>query len=157
MAVKIRKTRWSDVVELAQNIRPIDKKEIELISGHTPLEALKQGFECSYYCRTILYKGRVIGIFGAAKVCILSLNAQIWLLGATDFFTIRRDLLLKSKFYIKKMMKNVIELENYVWIGNKASLRWLKWCGFEFDTPMPYGKSKALFVHFSMKKEKEHV
>lgn len=154
MAVKIRKTKLKDIYALADNVRETDKREIMHASGHTPLEALKMGFERSYYVRTILYQNDVIGIFGATKHCILSDSASVWLIGAKDFFKVKKDLLIHSKHYIKRMLKPVAKLENDVWVENKASIRWLKWCGFEFDEPCPYGLLKVPFMHFYMRKEK---
>lgn len=154
MAVKIRKTTLKDIYALADNVRETDKREIMLASGHTPLEALKIGFERSYFIRTILFQGKVIGIFGATRHCILTDNASVWLIGAKDFFKIKKDLLIYSKPYIKRMLKPVEKLENDVWIENKASVRWLKWCGFHFDEAQPFGITKALFQHFYLRKEK---
>lgn len=154
MAVKIRKTTLKDVYILVERIREIDKTEIALATGHKPVEALKHGYERSYYIRTILNQGKVIGIFGATKHCVLTDSACVWLIGAKDFYKVKRDLLIYSKRYIKRMLKPVAKLENDVWVENKASIRWLKWCGFKFEKPRPYGLSKALFSHFYMRKEK---
>ncbi|MCP6429157.1 hypothetical protein NL523_27970, partial [Klebsiella pneumoniae] len=36
-------------------------------------------------------------------------------------------------------------------IHNSLSIDWLKWLGFTFDEPAPYGKDGSLFYHFYAK------
>jgi hypothetical protein len=43
-------------------------------------------------------------------------------------------------------------LENWVDARNVTSIKWLKWCGFDFDDPAPFGVEQLMFHRFEMRK-----
>ena len=155
MAVKWRFARFEDIAAVAADMRALDKKELELSGGWEPLEALTQSFNASAFCRCIELDGRPVALFGVVKPYILSRKGFIWLLGSNGLAKVKKNFVENSKKYVNECFQYAGFLENYVWIENKLSIRWLKWCGFKFDEPKPYGIKKALFLHFY--KEKEDV
>lgn len=152
MEVKFRPARYEDIAEVAAKMREIDRKELELSSGHSPLEALERSFEQSQYCRCIEVDGTPAALFGVCRPFILSSGGLIWLLGSNDLKKIKKSFVENSIKYIEECFEYAEYLENYVWIENRFSIRWLKWCGFKFDKPRPYGLKKALFLHFYKEK-----
>lgn len=148
MAVSFRDPVPSDVVLIAENMRAVDREEIELSSGLPPLEALQYSFEHSEYCQTMLLEDEPIGMFGVSKNSLLSSVGCIWFLGTADMHKVKKSFVFHALHYIKVFFNYADRLENYVWVGNKLSIRWLKWCGFTLDKPAPYGLKKALFIHF---------
>ena len=150
MEVKWRFAEKADIPAVAAGMREIDRKELDFAGGWEPLEALQHSFETSEYCRCIELDGRPVALFG-----VLSRKGLIWLLGTKDLVRMKKSFVENSIKYVNEGFKYADCLENYVWIENKLSIRWLKWCGFKFDEPRPYGLKKALFLHFY--KEKENV
>lgn len=148
MAVSFRDPMPSDVVLIADNMRAIDREEIELSSGLKPLEALQYSLGHSEYCQTMLLDDEPIGMFGVSKNTILSNVGCIWFLGTEEMNKVKKSFVVNSLPYINRLFDYAERLENYVWIENKLSTRWLKWCGFTLDKPAPYGLKKALFIHF---------
>lgn len=155
MEVKWRFAEKADIPAVAAGMREIDRKELDLAGGWEPLEALQHSFETSEYCRCIELDGRPVALFGVCRPFLLSRKGLIWLLGAKDLVRMKKSFVENSMKYVNEGFKYADCLENYVWIDNKLSIRWLKWCGFKFDEPRPYGLKKALFLHFY--KEKENV
>lgn len=155
MEVKFRTAHWADIMAVAADMRDIDRKELALAGGNEPLEVLKQSFENSEYCRCIELDGRPVALFGVRRPFLLSRKGLIWLLGTKDLVRMKKSFVENSMKYVNEGFKYVDCLENYVWIENKLSIRWLKWCGFKFDEPRPYGLKNALFLHFY--KERENV
>lgn len=152
MVVSFRVAVPSDVVLIADNMRAIDREEIELSSGLTPLEALQYSYDHSEYCQTMLFDGVPVGMFGVSKNSLLSNVGCIWFLGTEEMNKVKKSFVVNSLPYINRLFDYAERLENYVWIENKLSIRWLKWCGFKFDEPAPYGVKKALFLHFYKEK-----
>lgn len=152
MVVSFRVAVPSDVVLIADNMRAIDREEIELSSGLTPLEALQYSYDHSEYCQTMLFDGVPVGMFGVSKNSLLSNVGCIWFLGTEEMNKVKKSFAVNSLPYINRLFDYAERLENYVWIENKLSIRWLKWCGFKFDEPAPYGVKKALFLHFYKEK-----
>lgn len=155
MAVKWRWAKKEDIAVVAANMREIDRQELALAGGVEPYEALKQSVEQSKYCRCIEFDGEAVALFGVNKPFILGNKGFIWLLGTDGLAKIKKNFVQNSMQYVNEGFEYVDCLENYVWNENKLSMRWLKWCGFKFDEPAPYGLKKALFMHFY--KEKEDV
>lgn len=155
MVVKWRFAKREDIAAVADKMRNIDRTELELASGLQPLEALEKSFELSLYCRCIEVDGEPAAIFGVRKPFVLNSKGLIWLLGTDKMTRIKNNFVKNCMQYINEGFDYVDSLENYVWIENKLSIRWLKWCGFKLDEPKPYGLKQALFLHFY--KEKKNV
>lgn len=155
MVVKWRWARREDISIIADNMRIIDRKELALAGGLSPYETLCKSFEQSIYCRCIEANGEPVALFGVNKPYVLGQSAYIWMLGTDKLNKIKKNFVQNCLQYINESFEYADYLENYVWIENKLSIRWLKWCGFKFDEPMLYGVKKALFMHFY--KEKEDV
>ena len=99
----MRMSTLDDVEYLAPRLRFEDKQEILAASGLTPYVALKQSFENSQICLTIVNpKDEPVGIFGV--VDLGGFIGGIWMLGTDDLAGIQIAFL--------KECKKVIELLN---------------------------------------------
>ncbi len=157
MEVRWRCATTEDILVVAENMRYIDRKELELAGGGEPFEVVRKGFENSIYCRCIDIDGVPAALFGVRRPFILSKRGLIWLLATEAMAKIKKNFVKNSIDYVNEAFEYADLLENYVWIENKKSIRWLKWSGFNFDPPKPYGLKKALFLHFYKEKEKKNV
>lgn len=153
MEVKFRPARYEDVAKVAAHMREIDRKELALMGELQPLEALEKSLELSQYCRCIELDGEPVALFGVRRPFVLSRNGLIWLLGTEELAKMKKSFVMNSLKYVKEGFEYADRLENYVWIENRLSIRWLKWCGFTFDEPKPYGAKQALFLHFYQEKK----
>lgn len=155
MEVKFRAVYKEDIAKVAAHMREIDRKELALSCGREPLEVLQQSCEYSQYSRCIELNGEPVALFGVRRPFVLSRSGLIWLLGTEELAKMKKSFVMNSLKYVNEGFEFADRLENYVWINNKLSIRWLKWCGFTFDEPKPYGEKQALFLHFY--KEKKNV
>ena len=150
---KERKSEYSDVLELIDNLREEDVRELELLNTN-PETALINSFFHSEYCFTVLYKDKPIAIFGAGRKVFNNTGdkiASIWFLGSKDIERHKIEFLRKSKKYLKFFQSKFDILENYVDKRNIKYIKWLKWLGFKFDKTI--NVSGGSLEHFYLKKE----
>lgn len=87
-------------------------------------------------------------MFGINKSTITSVEAVIWMLSTDLIHKIGFKFIRHSKHVVDVLMSDKTKLYNYVWDGNKVSIKWLQWLGFEISEPKPYGISGAPFRYF---------
>ncbi len=149
MAAKVRLCEAGDVEYVAANMRAIDAEEIRLAGNHDPWECLTDGVNHSTYCRTIEIDGRPAAILGLVPTNILGRSGIVWLLGTDAIERHAKAFCHLCRQELAEMMSRADRLENFVWVENKISIRWLKWLGFEFeDKEIVWGPKKARFLHF---------
>lgn len=142
MGATYRHAVKEDIDILAPIMREADRREVYASHGASPKEALEISFRNSVECFTILSNdGQVIGMFGVAEDS--PKTAVPWLLGADDIPFIAKDLLVQSEKKVKEWKNKYSEMYNFVHCDNRASLRWLEWLGFSFETEI-----KNNFVRF---------
>lgn len=143
-----RKSVFSDVKYLADNLRDADEKELKASSGLEPLEALSLSFKISHECNTIVTDdGTVVGIFGLAR--INDTMGCPWLMGTDLIKDIRSEFLRGSKDWIIEKNKEYQVLTNFVHAENTTAIRWLKYLGFSFPRLVEeYGVGKEPFYEF---------
>lgn len=122
-----------DVPHIAKRLRAVDLKEIAIISGRDPLEALQDGYERSDDPRTILAPNvEPVAMFGV--VPFTPGVGGVWLLGTDRFTEIEtiKPFMRWCRPWVDDMQSRHPILFNHIWRGNEVSQRWLRWCGFEF-------------------------
>lgn len=145
---KERKSVYSDVLELKNNLRYEDIRELELLDLN-PETALANSFFHSEYCFTVLYKNKPIAIFGAGRTVFNNTgmkSASIWFLGSKDIEKYKIEFLKKSKKYVQFFQSKFDILENYIDRRNIKYIKWLKWLGFKFDKSI--NVSNGVLEHF---------
>lgn len=135
---------------IAENMRDADAKEVLSTRGYTPLGALKASINLSGYHKVVHFDDVPTAVFGVTFRTVLKHSGSPWLLGTDNLFNYKRELLYYSPIVIEEMMRVCERLENYVHVDNNQSIRWLKWLGFSFDDPAPYGVAGDNFQRFEM-------
>lgn len=116
--------------------------------GHTPESAIIEGMQCSDYVTIGAIDDDVCCVFGLRIRDILGGNGVPWLLGTDNIVKHRRTFIPHSHQVVRDMLNICPNLENYCWVGNTVSIRWLKKLGFTFDDPEPTGVNGELFSRF---------
>lgn len=135
---------------VAQNMRKMDKREVELTSGRSPLEALRTGRRASELCSAILVDTVPVAVYGLAMPTLLGSHGVPWMLGTEEVYRHPKQTLLYGRAIVENMRDYSSILQNYVYTHNKISIRWLAKIGFQIHKAEPYGVNGALFHRFSI-------
>lgn len=133
---------WRIVPALLSHIQPIaaamreaDQREVWASHRHTPEEALAFSLERSDLAWTGIIDGQPAVMWGAARIgSLITQKGAPWLLATGALETARRVFLRHCRGHVAQMQARFARLENYVHAENRASLRWLRWCGFSIES-----------------------
>ena len=143
-------------MDLAYRLRPADVEEIKASSGRTPEEALCASVASSRKAWALVHNGRCEAIFGIAPWPLTSDVGAPWLLASERFETLGRYVLKQTDAYTSELEKEFPVLCNYVDARHTASIRWLRWAGFEITGfELHHGVERRPFYRFS--KVSRHV
>lgn len=151
-AVRLSKNAWvreatpAHCHELAANMREEDREELWKGSRALPLETLLLGQMVSLKTWAFEVQGKVVAIFGVAP--ITSMVGAPWMLASPELPYVRKTFLAHCREFINEMHTLRPVLVNRAWTGNPIHLLWLRWLGFEFCTPEPYGPDGEAFQEF---------
>lgn len=137
--------------EVAANIRDHDRDEIYASCLLTPLRALEFSMRVSRHVWAGLVNGKTICVFGVSGKTTLSDVGMPWMIGTPLVEKYQRTFLRRCRRCVGVMLSEYTALENYVDVRNVASVKWLRWLGFEMDEPMPYGPFGLPFMRFEMR------
>jgi hypothetical protein len=145
-----RPSKEEDCYILAPNLRHQDQLEISYSVGLSNDVVLVNSFNLSKTeCNSIIHNDTVIGMFGLGIDPVNKTHGIPWLLGSDDLLQVKRPFLKQSKIWVDKISKDYTILYNYVHIGNKVSIKWLKYLGFIFIRLIPYyGVGRKPFYEF---------
>lgn len=87
-------------------------------------------------------------VFGAARISELSGIGVPWLLGTDETVKNPVEFLRLSKPCLDDIQGRFPMLRNWVDARNAASIRWLKWLGFEVHASAPFGPFDQQFHKF---------
>lgn len=136
---------------IAVHARPADVEEVAAASGRSCYDALVIGLRLSERPMTGLVNGQPACMFGIALTSSVYNKGAPWMIGSTLIDQHATAFLRRSKAAFYPLARHYSELENYVDARHLAAIRWLKWLGFEFDAPKPYGVAQLPFHRFYMK------
>lgn len=142
--------RWH-AEAIAANPRPADVRELWTSSRTRLVDALLHGMERSTAPLTAMHDGEPVAMLGVVPFSILSGIGVVWMLGSErlDTLSCQRDLLRTSRPQVEIWKEQFPALlYNFVDERNTQAIRWLKWLGFQFLPPIPYGPDKAPFIPF---------
>lgn len=140
------------VEELARTMRAADRDEVWASNHHTPEQALDRSMSLTSEPFTGLMDGRVVCIFGVAQATILSDEGSPWLLTSDLVGKTAHTFLRVSRVYFEEINKRYTNLVNHVDCRNRQAIHWLKWLGFKFDEPAPYGPDGLPFMRFESRR-----
>lgn len=144
----IRPGTLQDCLSLAPRLRPEDALELELASGKTPLEVLKESLEVSSECFAAEADGLVIAMGGCRYIEEMSVGVP-WLVGSPEILNHPVSLVAAGRVAVDRWGKNCSVLCNLTHAENHVHHRWLRHIGFSFmPDPWPMGPTRAPFLQF---------
>ena len=141
--------------EIAANPRPADVAELWSSSRSSPHVAMLRGLERTVEPFVGLHDGKPVCMFGASPFSIMGGMGSAWMIGsaALDRKSVQKDLLRLSVPVVDYMQAQFPALlYNFVDARNTAAIRWLRWLGFQFSDPIPYGVDGLPFLPFYRRK-----
>lgn len=144
MRVEFRAATLQHAYDLAPRLRSADKAEIKARSGKSPVLGLISSVHASNPGITAVVDDEIICIFGAAAT-ESPLLGSVWLLGSDAIEQHNRLFLRESRRWINALHAIYPVLYNYVDERNAVHLRWLRWLGFSFFPPRPFGVEQRPF------------
>lgn len=137
---------------IAADMRSADAAEVMASHGHTPTQAIMEGWKLSQYSVVVMVNSEPCVIMGLVNWDLLSGSGVPWLLGTERALKYSREFFRLSPPVIDEMLTVCPRLFNYVHAENKISIKWLKWIGFTIDEPMPHGINGELFHRFHLER-----
>lgn len=120
-----RTSTVDDIGAIAASMRPADRREIMLLSGQEPKEALTECFESSTVCRTLSYKNTPLIMYGTTK------DGIVWGLGSTEIDKHTMGFLRVSRDEVEVLQGDHEQIYNLVHADNELHLKWVEFVGFE--------------------------
>jgi hypothetical protein len=114
-----------DVGAIAASMRPADQREIMLLSGQEPKQALTECFEQSDVCRTLSYQDTPLIMYGTTPQGI------VWGLGSSTIDEHTFGFLRISREEVEILQGDKPLIFNLVHADNELHLKWVKYVGFE--------------------------
>lgn len=141
----------ADIDAILPDIRQADRDEIEG-ALHIPMrQALADALADHCKASKIVVDGAVVAVFGDSTH-----STEIgvpWLISTRHVERFPRAFLQVCKPEVAEMLTRHPLLLNYVDARNQAAIRWLRWLGFTFCEPEPYGPDGHPFHCFWMRRK----
>lgn len=140
---------------VAARVREADREELWASSRAEPLDVMLAGIKSTPEPLAAIYEGEVACVFGAWPFSALGGMAAAWMVGSEtlDRHGAQRDLLRLSRPVVAYWQDQFPALlYNFVDARNDSAIRWLRWLGFQFGDPIPYGVDGLPFLPFYMRK-----
>lgn len=151
LEVSITPTTSEDLDELAEHMRDIDRKECRLTMPMPVRKALSLSHEVSYETLTGRVDGKLVAVFGIARMSTISSVGVPWMLGTPLVERYAMTVIRYNREMISKWEKQHSILKNYVHVDNETSIRWLRWLGFTILKPVRFGAKNEFFHPFELR------
>lgn len=155
MTISIVEAKPDHILELRENLRPEDEKEITCL-GLCVKKVLWRTFKASIFSKTALIEGKVAAIWGVGGNALGNVGKP-WLLTSPISKTVPIAFAFIYRNQVRDMLKIFPVLENWVHNDYTESVRLLKIIGFQLDEPEPIGKNGALFRRYYMQEQKQEL
>lgn len=134
--------------DLLSDLREADRLELEALRGWTAEQELREAVRITPHARSCIAEGKVLAIFGDSRHD--EFIGIPWMVSSNAISRHARSFLVCCAEVIEDMRTRHQYLVNFADTRNNIAIRWLKWCGFEFFKPIPYGRGGELFHPFTM-------
>ena len=127
-------------LEVASNLLPADRREVEECHGVDAKEALIDAVQkpsCVYF---VVPNGKTAGMAGVDD------GGQIWMLCTTAIHDYPMTFVREAKRYVERQEDKL--LWNIVDKRNKVHLKLLQFLGFKFLREIEHGPNKLTFIEF---------
>ncbi len=127
-------------IEVASNLLPDDRREVQEGHGHDPESALIVGMN---NCDSVYFKvpnDKIAGMAGVYK------EGQIWMLCTDAIYEYPHTFAREAKRYVKSRKEEL--LWNIVDERNKVHIKLLRFLGFKFLRRLNHGPNNLSFIEF---------
>ncbi|HWU70748.1 MAG TPA: hypothetical protein VN017_05280 [Pseudoxanthomonas sp.] len=141
---------------IAENARQADIDELWCSSRSRPDWCMRRGLNATVKPYTGMVDGKPVCMFGVSPFSILSGMGAAWMIGSKELnrLSVQKELLRLSRPVVASMRDQFPALlYNFVDQRNTSAIRWLRWLGFQFDDPIPYGVDGLPFLPFYLRGE----
>jgi hypothetical protein len=146
----IRAATEEDAEYLSTRLKSMDMREIAAVSARPALAVLKSGLNGSEDCRVGTVNDVPLCMYGVRKLSHLSDNGIVWMLSTEEIDKHFMKFGRECRKELKSIMGSLRMIENYCHIENRKTIVWLRWLGFKFDKPKPFGRKQEMFRRFYM-------
>lgn len=153
--VVIKPLEVADMLLLGQNMRPMDRLEYNAMAAGVLVE------DGMRYMANLTERGQAAYVDGELLCCwglfcktVLANDCDLWMLATPLIETkkAKRLFIQQSKGMARDLLGDFSKGSNWVYEGNKTTIRWLKWLGATFDRdPMMFNGVR--FVPFDLRKD----
>lgn len=151
MKAQVLPVSVDEAEEIAKIVRPEDIAEITEALGIEMAHGLKLCFGGSCKASKIVVDGKIVAVFGDS---VHDRDTGVpWLISTVHVTSRARQFLKVCKPEVAEMLRRHRRLVNYVDARNTQAIRWLKWLGFQFGDPVPYGPKGFPFFPFQLNRE----
>lgn len=131
-----------DIGTIAVSMRPADRKEVKLLSGQEPLDALTQSYVHSKVTRTLSHKDTPLIMYGTAE--FQPGVGIVWGLGSDALDDHVLGFLRMSRPEVEILQEGYRTLFNYVHATNELHLKWVKFVGFTLFDPQTHESGETV-------------
>lgn len=120
-------------------------------NGLPAQQVVSESVSNSELAYTLMLQNQVMGIMGVGRSPRDPRGGKIWFLGSASLeANVDSALIRESRKIVDDLIKPFELVFNFVSAENVASVRWLRWCGFEFIRIIPdYGVANKPFWLFA--------
>ena len=140
---------WTDFLELIENMRKADRRELELATGSDCFKGLEAAMATSRRVIAVRAHDKLCCIYGVQDSPLMPNIGIAWMLATPEIEKYPIWILRAGKNAVDQWLNHYTVLTNYVWAENHKSVRWLEHLGFAVGPPKPYGPKEALFRRFT--------
>jgi hypothetical protein len=135
---------------VAANMRRRDAYEVWSWCRLGPLDGLRASLKASRLARTALIDGVPEAVWGVARSVSKRHEGRPWFLSTPRLFEAEtRGFVRETVPRLRELYEVCPYLENYVWVRNLESIRWLPRLGFRLDFARPIQSwNGELFLRF---------
>ena len=130
MKIDFRHPTIEDIEYITDNIRPDDKKEINIVCEHDIYTALMESARSSDECAIATIDDRPVCIFGVQRHS--DRLGFVWLIGTNELDTVPRSFVKYSRKVLDELHTNsrCDIIGNIMYVRNNLHKKWLSWLGF---------------------------
>lgn len=155
MVTSYRRFEPSDLEDvLSLELRQKDIDEAWAFSGIDPTLALAWSLKNSEEKWVVVHKGKIEGVFGVVPGKGYGIP---WFVATNKFNKFRITFAKTSQEVVAMLLKRYHTLMNFVDSRHKASIRWLRWLGFDVDNTRDYYFCSPYVPFYEFKLTEERV
>jgi hypothetical protein len=138
------------MLDMAKYIRPSDRQEVKATVNYPVKKAVRACIVFSTYARAGFADGQLGCLWGVGPVSMVDGKGSPWMLATTVLDDYPIVFLKNCKKELEVLKTKYPVLENHIDVRNETAIEWLKWLGFTFEEPEPWGWQGLPFHRFHM-------